>query len=59
MERKEPAQMENETLNIHDKDQSTDGGPSFGIALYIVGGVFLIGATILILMLFAGGSVTE
>ncbi|MEM9881288.1 MAG: hypothetical protein AAF800_00020 [Planctomycetota bacterium] len=45
-------QIENETLGIHDRKKSTDGGPPGWFALAVVGGVFLSIAAVVFLVLF-------
>ncbi|MEM9883302.1 MAG: hypothetical protein AAF800_10330 [Planctomycetota bacterium] len=45
-------QLENETLGIHDRKASTDGGPPGWLALAIVGGVFLSVAAVVFVVLF-------
>jgi len=43
--------MENETLHIHDSDESTDGGPPAWLAFAVAAGVCLVCSLILIVVL--------
>ena len=49
-------QMQNETLGIDDKQPGTRGGAPMGIALAVVGGLFLLGALITVLVLMSSGA---
>ena len=47
-------QMENQTLDVHDEQKGTRGGPPGWMALAIVGGIFLVvGAVVVIASLLA------
>ena len=43
-------QIENEKLNIHDKDRDSAGGPPGWVAMAIVGGLFLVTAAIFVVV---------
>ena len=47
-------QIDNETLNVKDSQKGTEGGPPGWMALVIVGGIFLlVGSVVLIASLVA------
>ena len=47
-------QIDNETLNVKDSQQGTEGGPPGWMALVIVGGIFLlVGSIVMIASLLA------
>ena len=52
---KMPGQVENNSLNIHDDQKGTRGGPPMWIAIVIVGGLFLVGALLVVILLFTAG----
>ncbi|MEL7089800.1 MAG: hypothetical protein AAGL98_15375 [Planctomycetota bacterium] len=52
MESNGPPQIKNETLEIDDTRQTTEGGPPIWIALAIVGGLFLAIAAAVFMVLY-------
>ena len=50
-----PGQVSNEGLDIHDEQKGTRGGPPMWIAMAIVGGLFLLGCVIVVIILGAAG----
>ncbi len=50
-----PGQVKNDSLNIDDGQKGTRGGPPMWIAIVIVGGLFLVGALLVVILLFTAG----
>jgi hypothetical protein len=46
-----PPQVENETLGIDDTQKGTRGGPPMWIAMTIIGGLFLVAAVVVLVMM--------
>ena len=50
-----PGQVSNEGLDIHDEQKGTRGGPPMWMAMVIVGGLFLLGCVLVVILITAAG----
>ena len=50
-----PGQVSSDGLDIHDEQKGTRGGPPMWMAMVIVGGLFLLGCVIVVVIIAAAG----